>query len=73
MMSVDLSMTITAAVPRPDLRAAKLSKSMQQSMICTATITIEDGQWSNLVVAHTWSTNGPRIDASDRVYYTGIL
>jgi len=36
MMSVDLSMTITAAVPRPDLSAARLSKHMGQSTIWSA-------------------------------------
>jgi hypothetical protein len=44
-----------------------------QSMICTATMVIQAGNWSNVVVGHAWSSNGPRIDASDRVYYTGIL
>jgi hypothetical protein len=44
-----------------------------QSMICTATIVVEAGQWSNLVVGHAWSNNGPRLDASDRIHYYGIL
>src|SRR5271156_4340846 len=36
MMSVDLSITITAAVPRPDLSLPSESKSNGQSMICAA-------------------------------------
>ena len=36
MMSVDLSITITAAVPRPDLSLPSESKSIGQSMICAA-------------------------------------
>ena len=44
-----------------------------QSMICTATIVVEGGQWSNLVIGHAWSNNGPRLDASDRIHYYGIL
>src|SRR5271169_6958196 len=36
MMSVDLSMTIAAAVPRPDLSFASESKSIGQSMIWAA-------------------------------------
>ena len=43
-----------------------------QSMLCTATITITPGQWSNLVIGHAWSSNGPRIDASDKVHYYGM-
>lgn len=43
------------------------------SMVCTATIVVQPGQWSNLVVAHAWSQNGPRLDASDRVHYYGLL
>src|SRR3954469_5217150 len=35
-MSVDLSMTITAAVPRPDFRLRSVSKSIGASMISTA-------------------------------------
>ena len=35
-MSVDLSNTITAAVPRPDLRLRRVSKSIGASMICSA-------------------------------------
>src|SRR5271166_879133 len=35
-MSVDLSITITAAVPRPDLNLTRESKSIGQSMICPA-------------------------------------
>src|ERR1700728_1643122 len=36
MISVDLSITIAAAVPRPDLSLASESKSIGQSMICAA-------------------------------------
>ena len=36
MMSVDLSITIAAAVPRPDLSLASESKSIGQSMIWAA-------------------------------------
>ena len=43
------------------------------SMVCTATITVEQGAWSNLVTAVAYSNNGPRLDASDRVHYTGVL
>ena len=43
-----------------------------QSRVCTATITITQGQWSNLVIGHAWSSNGPRIDASDKVHYYGM-
>jgi hypothetical protein len=43
-----------------------------QSMVCTATIVIQEGQQSNLVVGHAWSNNGPRLDASDRVNYVGV-
>jgi hypothetical protein len=43
-----------------------------QSMVCTATITIVAGQWSNQVVGLAWSSNGPRLDASDRVNYYGM-
>ena len=35
-ISVDLSMTMTAAVPRPERSFERLSKSMGQSMICSA-------------------------------------
>jgi len=42
-----------------------------ESRICTATVTVVAGQWSNLVVGHAWSSNGPRLDASDRVNYYG--
>ena len=35
-MSVDLSSTITAAVPRPDFRFRSVSKSIGASMICSA-------------------------------------
>src|SRR3954462_4272195 len=35
-MSVDLSMTMTAAVPRPEPSALSPSKSIGQSMICAA-------------------------------------
>ena len=43
-----------------------------QSMVCNATITVTEGQWSNLVIGHAWSSNGPRIDASDKVHYYGM-
>ncbi|MDX1691357.1 MAG: hypothetical protein R3290_10075, partial [Acidimicrobiia bacterium] len=43
------------------------------SVVCTATITVERGSWSNLVTAVAYSNNGPRLDASDRVHYTGVL
>lgn len=43
-----------------------------QSMVCTATIRIEAGQWSNQVIGYAWSNNGPRLDASDRVHYYGL-
>ena len=42
------------------------------SMVCTATIVVQQGQWSNLVVAHAWSQNGPRLDTSDRLHYYGV-
>ena len=43
-----------------------------QSMVCSATIPITAGQWSNQVVGLAWSNNGPRLDASDRVNYYGM-
>ena len=43
-----------------------------QSMICTATITVESGVWENVVAARGYGQNGVRINASDRVYYTGV-
>ena len=43
-----------------------------QSMVCTATIRVTGGQWSNQVVGQAWSSNGPRLDASDRVNYYGM-
>jgi hypothetical protein len=43
------------------------------SMVCTATIRIEQGAWSNQVTATSFSTNGVRLDASDRLHYTGVL
>lgn len=43
-----------------------------QSRVCTATIRIEAGQWSNQIVGYAWSSNGPRIDASDRLHYYGM-
>ena len=42
------------------------------SMVCTATIVIKSGQRSNVVTAHAWSQNGPRIDTSDRIHYYGV-
>ncbi len=42
------------------------------SMVCEATITVTAGSWSNLVTAVAWSTNGSRLDASDRIHYTGV-
>ncbi|MEX1208150.1 MAG: discoidin domain-containing protein [Acidimicrobiia bacterium] len=44
-----------------------------QSMVCTATIVVQEGQQSNLVVGHAWSNNGPRLDASDRLNYVGVV
>ena len=43
-----------------------------QSMICTATITVTPGQWADLVVGRAWSSNGPRLDASDKVHFNGM-
>ena len=43
------------------------------SMVCTATIRIEQGAWSNQVTATAYSTNRVRLDASDRIHYTGVL
>ena len=43
-----------------------------ESMICTATVTVTEGQWSNVVIGHAWSSNGPRLDTSDRVNYYGM-
>ena len=43
-----------------------------QSMVCTATIRIQAGQWSNQVIGYAWSNNGPRLDASDRLHYYGM-
>ena len=43
-----------------------------QSMICTATITVTPGQWADLVVGRAWSSNGPRLDASDKVHFYGM-
>jgi len=44
-----------------------------RSMICTATITVSAGDWANVVSARAYGQNGARIDASDRVHYTGVL
>ena len=44
-----------------------------RSMICTATITIESGDWANIVSARGYGQNGVRIDTSDRLHYTGVL
>lgn len=43
-----------------------------ESRICVATVTVTEGQWSNLVVGRAWSSNGPRLDVSDRVNYYGV-
>ena len=45
----------------------------KQSMVCTATIVVQAGPQSNIVVGHAWSNNGPRLDASDRVNYVGVV
>lgn len=43
-----------------------------QSMVCTAAIRVTAGQWSDQVVGQAWGSNGPRLDASDRVNYYGM-
>ena len=68
----------SAQVVDPRLPAGAMSCSggptlgHYQSMVCTATIRITAGQWSNQVAGYAWSNNGPRLDASDRVHYYGM-
>ena len=42
-------------------------------MICTATIEIEPGPYSVVVMAQAWSSNGPKMQATQRVFFSGIL
>jgi hypothetical protein len=44
-----------------------------QSMVCATTVTIEPGDWANVVTARGYGQNGVRIDTSDRLHYTGVL
>jgi hypothetical protein len=44
-----------------------------QSMVCSTNLTIEPGDWANIVSARGYGQNGVRIDTSDRVHYTGVL
>lgn len=48
------------------------SLGVGQSMVCTATVTVTLGQWSDLVIARAWSSNGPRLDASDKAHLYGM-
>jgi hypothetical protein len=43
------------------------------SMVCTATVRVEPGQYSVVVSAQAWSANGPRMQATKQVYWYGIL
>jgi len=59
-------------VPMSQMSCTNTDAVYLGSVVCTATVTITEGHYSQIIVANAWSANTPKMQATDWFDWTGI-